>query len=157
MAALWAPRRAAAQRGFAIRPERLDAPPLAFVLLWGAPVDLERLPGGRSQPLQVRLWQVAVERSCGPAGHLICAYRYYLAVGDPGEGGAEAVYDLGEFGTVERLRWLSGASDERPVLELTALNYPAHVFRYWPGLRRERRTFVLTADTDSVRVRARNP
>ena len=50
--------------------ERLSA----FVLLWRAPVDLERLPQGTKQPLRVRLWQTPLERSCGPAGHPICAF-----------------------------------------------------------------------------------
>jgi hypothetical protein len=131
----------------------LDNTDLAFVLLWGEPVDLERVAGGDKQPFRMRLWQTDIERSCGPAGHLICAYQYHLAVEDPGEGGEPAVYDLAEFGTIQSMRWLSKQSDENAVLQLSVLNYPAHVFRYWPGLKRVQRTFLLTISTDSVVVR----
>src|SRR5678816_4042240 len=95
------PYASAAQTPFAIQAKRLHNDDLAFVLLWGRPVDLEHLPGGAKPPLRIRLWQSAIERSCGPAGHLICAYQYHLAVSEPGEGGDDAVYDLGEFGTIQ--------------------------------------------------------
>jgi hypothetical protein len=89
-------------------------------------------------------------------GHIICAYRYLLAVRDPGEGGDAAVYDLGELGTIEKLEWQPPRGD-RPSLQLTALNFPAHVFEYWPGLDRERGTFVLSIGADSLTIRRTPP
>ena len=149
------PHFASGQGSFPTGAKRLDNTTLAFVLLWGEPVDLKRVAGGDKQPLTVRLWQTPIERSCGPAGHLICAYQYHLAVDDPGEGGEPTVYDLGEFGTIQSMKWLSKQSDESDILQLSVLNFPAHVFRYWPGLKRVERTFLLTIRTDSVVVRAK--
>ena len=135
--------------------KRLDNADLAYVLLWGAPVELERLRGGDKQPFRMRPWRTGVERSCGPAGHLICAYQYHLAVGGDGEGGEDAVYDLGEFGSIQSMKWLSKESDDRAVLELSAVNFPDHVFRNWPGLKRIQRTFLLSIGTDSVAITAK--
>jgi hypothetical protein len=155
-AAIAIPHSGNAQQGsFPTRAKRLDNPDLAYVLLWGAPVELERLPGGDKQPFRMRLWRTDVERSCGPAGHLICAYQYHLAVGETGEGGEDAVYDLGEFGSIQSMKWLSKESDDRAVLELSVVNFPDHVFRNWPGLKRIQRTFLLSIGTDSVVIRAK--
>jgi hypothetical protein len=151
--ALELPQFVGAQSAFTVHAKRLNNDDLAFVLLWGSPVDLQRVSGGSRQPLRVRLWQTPIERSCGPAGHLICAYQYHLAASEVGEGGKDAVYDLGEFGTIQSLRWLSNESDDRALLEISALNHPAHVFRTWPGLKRVQRTFILSIGTDSVDVR----
>ena len=146
------PQSASGQGSFPTSAKRLNNADLAFVLLWGKPVDLERVAGGDKQPFRIRLWQTDIERSCGPAGHLICAYQYHLAVEDPGEGGEPAVYDLGEFGTIQSMKWLSKQTDESAVLQLSVLNFPAHVFRYWPGLKRVQQTFLLTIRTNSVVV-----
>jgi hypothetical protein len=145
----------AQQGSFPARAKRLDNADLAYVLLWGAPVDLGRLLGGDKQPFRMRLWRTDVERSCGPAGHLICAYQYHLAVSEAGEGGENAVYDLGEFGSIQSMKWLSKESDDRAVLELSVVNFPDHVFRYWPGLKRIQRTFLLTIGTDSVGIKSK--
>ena len=146
------PHSVSAQAPSGLTPRRLDNADLAFVLLYGSAVDLAKLPGGDAQPLRVRLWRTDVERSCGPAGHLICAYQYHLAVGAYGEGGDQAVYDLGEFGTIQSLRWLTRPSGDRAFLELSALNFTAHVFPRWAGLKREQWTAVLDIGTDSIRV-----
>jgi hypothetical protein len=146
---------AIAQGSFPTGAKRLDNADLAYVLLWGAPVELETLPGGDKQPFRMRLWRTDVERSCGSAGHLICAYRYQLAVSEAGEGGEQAVFDLGEFGTIQSIRWLSKESDDRAVLELSVLNFPVRVFRYQPGFKRIQRTFLLTIGTDSVVIQAK--
>jgi hypothetical protein len=153
-AAVGWPASAAAQGTFPTRAKKLDNADLAFVLLYGAPVDLERLPGGDKQPFRVRLWRTDVERSCGAAGHMICAYQYHLAVGELSEGGTQAVYDLGEFGTIQSMRWRSKDTDDRAVLELSVLNLPAHVFRYQPEAKRVQRTFLLSIGTDSIGIRS---
>jgi hypothetical protein len=77
------------------------------------------------------------------------------AVDDPGEGGEPAVYDLGEFGTIQSMKWLSRQSDETAILQLSVLNFPVHVFSNWPGLKRVQRTFLLTIGPDSVVVQAK--
>jgi hypothetical protein len=155
-AAIGIPHSGNAQQGsFPSHAKRLDNADLAYVLLWGAPVELEKLPGGDKQPFRMRLWRTGVERSCGPAGHLICAYQYHLAVSEAGEGGEQAVFDLGEFGSIQSMKWLSKESDDRAVLELSVINFPDHVFRYWPGLKRIQRTFLLTIGTDSVVIKAK--
>ena len=66
-------------------------------------------------------------------------------------------YDLGEFGTIEALHWLPSVDGDQAALEVSALNYPAHVFARWPGLPRLRRTFVLSIGVDSIAVRHRLP
>jgi hypothetical protein len=147
---------AAGQQGsFPTHAKRLDNIDLAFVLLWGEPVDLERIRGGDKQSFRIRLWRTPIERSCGPAGHLICAYQYHLAVDEFGEGGEPRVYDLGEFGTIRSVKWLSKQTDDRALLELSVLNFPEHVFRYWPGLKRLQRTALLSIGTDSVVVQVK--
>ena len=155
-AAIGIPPSGNAQKGsFPTRAKRLDNADLAYVLLWGVPVELEGLPGGVKQPFRIRLWRTDVERSCGSAGHLICAYQYHFAVSEAGEGGEQAVFDLGEFGSIQSMKWLSKESDDHAVLELSVLNFPAHVFRYRPELRRVQRTFLLTIGTDSVVIGAK--
>ena len=81
---------------------------------------------------------------------MICAYQYHLAVGELSEGGTQAVYDLGEFGTIQSMRWRSKDTDDRAVLELSVLNLPAHVFRYRPEAKRVQRTFTIDLGTDRV-------
>lgn len=131
-----------------IRVTRLDNDDLAFMLLEGEPVYLPPVPPASG--LRVRVWRAPIERSCGPAGHMICAYQYYLAVGGPGEGAEPAVYDLGAFGSVLTLRWAGAPSDDALTLRVSALNYPVAVFPRWPGLRREQRTARLQISADTV-------
>jgi len=65
-AAIGIPHSGNAQQGsFPTRAKRLDNADLAYVLLWGAPVELERLPGGDKQPFRMRLWRTDVERAGG--------------------------------------------------------------------------------------------
>ena len=136
-----------------LKATKVKNPTLASVLLDGERIDIAKTD---DQPLRISLWQVDREHSCGRAGHMICGYQYLLAVSEPGESGDFAVYDLGEFGTVEQAKWLA-AQGERAILRVTALNYPAHVFEYWKGLQLERGTFMLSIGTDSLGIRRIKP
>jgi hypothetical protein len=140
-------------RSLEVKATKLENSTLAHVLMYGERLDIK---DSDKQPLNVSLWSAGVETSCGRAGHMICGYRYFLAVADPGEGGDMVVYNLGEFGTIERAEW-QPTSDDRVRLQFVALNYPAHVFEHWTGVDRERGTFLLNIGTDSVVVRRSRP
>ena len=133
---------------FRIDATRLANDDLAFMLLWGEQVYVPPAPADAE--LRVRFWRAPIERSCGPMGHMICAYHYYLAVTELGEGSEPAVYDLGEFGSILTVRWASGGSAEQPALRMTALNYPVAVFPRWPGLKRQQRTVRLQLSADTM-------
>lgn len=138
------------------RAERIADSLLVRILNDGAELDIDGLSEEDVPPLTPRLYAVPAEGDCVPETHLVCGFRYFLAVSGDGESPEQAVFSLGLLGEITFTRFLPSAGDEPPRLRLTIQNHPSFVFERNPNLPRRQAVYLVTLDLRQLRI-AREP
>ena len=146
------PGAAAAQGLGPPRADRVADTLLVRILNDGAELDIDGLSEDEVPPILPRLYAVAVEGDCVPETHLICGFRYYLALSGDGEAPEQAVFSLGVMGDLTFARFLPAAGDEPPRLRLTIENYPSYVFERNPRLTPRQAVYLVTLDLREIRI-----
>jgi len=103
--------------------------------------------------VSLRLYRVAEQGSCIPETHMICSYRYYLAVSEFGEYPDQAVFGLGEVGEIQSVKWLPTDGWGRALLQVEVSNYPEYAYARNPDLVRVTKSFELVVSVDGVELR----
>jgi hypothetical protein len=143
---------AAAQGPGPLRPERIDDEVLVRILNAGAELDIDGLSEEEIPPLLPRLYAVPEEGDCVPETHLICGFRYYLAVSEDGDGPEQAVFSLGLLGEITFARFLPGEGSDPPRLRLTVESYPSFALERNAALPREQAVYVAVLGVKELRV-----
>lgn len=114
--------------------------------------DLDSIAPERAS-VSLHLYRVAEQGSCIPETHMICNYRYYLAVSDFGEYPDQAVFGLGEVGEIRSIKWLPTDGWGTALLQIEVSNYPEYAYARNPDLVRVTKSFELVVSVDGVEVR----
>lgn len=136
-----------------ITAKRITSPKLVEILNYGHVRELNKLPSGKDQSLNLRLYAVPIEGSCVPDTHVVCSHHYYLAVHTFEEGLGESVFDLGEVGESDDIIWLDHKKDLTANIKITVNNYSNIGFEMNKALAKRQRKYELAINLESISVK----
>ncbi|MEO6067777.1 MAG: hypothetical protein ABIQ41_07340 [Gemmatimonadales bacterium] len=131
------------------QPKKLADYPVADLLSIGTFRSLDRFPGAPATQFYIRLWTILREGGCVDGTHVICNGEYYLAFRRDGEDFESFAYDLGSYGELTILRFVSRGADT-VAIEAQVASYPRDATPLAPGLVRRTRKIVYVIARTSL-------
>ena len=133
--------------------EKIEAPLLVNLLVFGEVEDLNKISNGVEKNLWVKLYKVPnrADNNCFPESHGICTYDYYLATSQLDDSPIFNAYSLGTYGELLEPQWQkANTGEEKAIINFKVNQYSQLALQYNKKLKNKESIYQLVATPTKI-------